>query len=437
MRGVMTPIRTVFGCSLALLVLALSACTGSSETPTPVLLVVGFQREADDSLTNHIGLIRDSLDQSSTRFDFLTASVRDLPQPPRAYDLTNREDARNTVVVLSRAQDPDLETDVFESYLSFFSLSRIDADNPVRFSRTRDDFNFHSEALEIVPNNFPNPDAPVFCPSKVQVTQDGTYAAVLNVPSLCGAGAAQNFIDVFDLRVNGRLLQRLPNVASGGLYMSQGSGADILYYASDTPNSLTLSAATMPRPSQTFEEDDRLSIRTNVASVDRAVRQGQFVDMGLSGTAGSDKLALLFGQAFAYVSGYTAEGGQAEGPVETDDNDNARLIRDDKRRTSATLVLSTPRGGRFSYFPLSFSTGDDNDPLSGEVQDNVTAVDAVINADVGLVYFVSTGRVSLFDLSSYVTGDDLSTTPFEEGLEALTLPNFVTWVQAAPPQPTE
>ncbi len=416
--------RTRRSLGLALLALLLGACTGSFEAPNPVLLVTGFQRGvAGGSPTNHVGLIRDSLALSDSRFTFLDDSVRALPAPSRSYDVTNRENARNTLVVLSRDAGTAGSS---SSYVSSFSLSRISADAPRNFRRTRPDLDINT--VVPVPRNFPSD--PYFCPSKIQVTQDGTYAAVLNVPSLCGVGAAQNFIDILDLRGQGRLLQRLNGVAGGGLYMSQGAATDTLYYAVESPRSLTFNAATMPRPSQAFGQDDTLAIRANFASVTRQLGLGDFVDLGLSGLFGSDKLAVLFGQGLAYISGYTDEGA-AEGPVETLENDNARLVRDDLRQTDATLVLATAAGRRLSYFPLSFIPDTGDTLISGEVRADVAAIDGVIEANSGFAYFVANQQVSLFDLNAYDAGETLRVTRFPPLLE-LTNPNFVTWAQAVP-----
>lgn len=416
---------------VSLLSLLLSACTGSQEPLNPVLLLTGFQRPvAGSAPTNHVGIIQDSLDSGdSERLTFLPESVRELPAPSVAYDVTNRENARNTLVVLSRGGNNAAGA---PGYLSFFTTSGLRSDDISGFKLSRELVINDISGLDIIPRNFPNRDAPFYCPSKIQVTQGGNYAAVLNVPRLCGAGVAQNFIDILDLDVTGtgRLLQRISGVAEGGIYMSQGSAEDILYYAVEGPRSLIFNAATMPRPGQAFGPDDTLSLRPDFATVTRQLSQGTFIDLGVSGQPGSDRLVVLFEQGIAYVSGYTGEGTEAE-PVTTLENDNAQVIRDDLRRTDATLVLARPESDRFSYFSPTSSTDEDDNPVIDEERDDVDADAAVTEMNSGYVYFVASGRVSLFDLESYDTGESLRTQAFP--VEGLTAPNFVTWAQALPP----
>lgn len=434
--------RNAFILATCLLALPLSACTGSFEDPDPVLLVTGFQRVSGTTATNHVGLISDNLnldsDTLAARFDFLTDSVRNLPAPAVSYDITNRENARNTLIVLSRGlnEDDNPATPPYSSFLSFFSINQIKVDNPVDFKRPpgrTTDTNIND--IDAVPEDFPNRTAPFYCPSEVQVTRGGNYAAVLNVPRLCGVNAAQ-FIDVLALDGTPRLLGRINNVASGenpgaagGIYVSQGSAEDILYYAVRSPSSLTLNALTLPRPGQQFGPDDRLPTAQVVASVRNRAEDGAFVDLGVSGQSGSDQLAVLSTRGLAYVSSYSSDG-EATEPVGTLENDNARLIRDDLRQTDATLVLALPEANRFSYFPASFTTDEDGDLVSDEVRGSVAAVDAVIESNNGYVYFVANGLVSLFDLQSYDTGDDLETQALT--VSELTNPTFVTWAQALP-----
>ena len=65
--------------SLAALFL-LAACTGSTEAPVPVLLVVGFDRDSGAAGAD-IGLVRADLDQNQSDLTFVPSSARTLAAP--------------------------------------------------------------------------------------------------------------------------------------------------------------------------------------------------------------------------------------------------------------------------------------------------------------------------------------------------------------------
>ncbi len=427
----------------AFTLLALTSCTGSYEAPNPVLLVTAYTTAESGTPQHRIGIVRDDLrPNESERLTFLPGSVRDLPAPPQAFDITNRADARNTLVVLSRATADAATTP--PSYLTFFNLSRLDGSGT---DPTVSGFGPPTGRQQIIlsditgpaiiPRNFPNRDTPLYCPTEIQVSQGGDYAAVLNNPTLCGFGVSQNFIDIFDIRGSGLLLQRINGVAAGGLYVSQSATADILYYATTSASSLLLQRVPLPRPDQTFGPDDTVGTPQTVATVPNQLTQRGFVDLGIAGIVGSERLVVLFGGAVAYVSNYTVTG-TVIGPVSARDNTNVSILRDDQLKTSETLVLGSDN--RLSVFPSSFTTGSGDTLESGERRARVFATAGVIGPEGTYTYFVGTdpedgsGLVSLLDLASYTTGATPRVQPYSEGLEAwnAVTPAFVTWAQSVP-----
>lgn len=430
-RSVITSLAT------GVLVATLGACTGSFEARNPVLLVVGYSSDAG----GRVALIKDRFGEDGTvdaQLEFLPGSVRNLPAPAVDYDVIDRERARATLVVLSRA--PAVGGGA-TGYLNLFSLRAIDPANPVAFS-PEGAFTISNAPgdVEIVPDTLRGRN-PAFCPVSVQVTQTRAFAAVFNEPSVCG-GQGQPSIDLFDLRgAQLRLLQRITTggagdggvgggsfLESGGdIYLSQSPTRDLLYYAVRVPGGLRLEQATMPRPGSAFGADDRVPV-TDIAEVTARAAQGDFVDLGRAGTPGDERLVVLFEDALASVAGFEGGSvGDAVTPVETA-RDNAFVIRDDQRETDATLLVSTPAAQRFSYVPV---TTDNETPAIENAR--VDAVDAVIEPTFGFVYFVAPGQVSIFDLSSYDVGESLRNPraiPVPELAGAA--PSFVTWTQAVP-----
>ncbi len=412
----------------------LTACTGSLEPPNPVLLVVGYSSGAG----SRVALIRDRFGESGAvteQLEFLPGSVRNLPAPAVDYDVTNRDRARDRLVVLSRGPAAAGQA---TGYLTFFSLQSIDPDNPVAFEQ-RAEFTISPATVTNIPDTLLNPG---FCPARVQVTQNGSFVTVLNEPTLCN-GRGQPSIDIFSLAgAQPRLLQRLTTggaedggvgggsfLATGGnLYLSQSPTQDLLYYAVSVPGGLRLEQATLPRPGAGFGLDDELPVSA-VARVRTDPRQGNLVDLGRAGASGDERLVVLFEAGLANVE-FAAE------PLEDDVvptatlSDNSFVIRDDRRETDATLFVGTPAAQRFSYVPVATDEGTVAAPENARVD----AVDAVIEPTFGFVYFVAPGQVSIFDLSAYDVGERLRN-PRAVSVPELgdTVPSFVTWTQAAPP----
>jgi hypothetical protein len=405
-----TPLKLLAGLG----VLALGACTGTSEPLNPVLLVTGLEGAAGPQ----VALIRDSFGTtgaSDERLTFLSESTRPLPAPAVSYDVVDREGTRGALVVLSRA---DPVAGAATGYLNFFALSGIDPNDPAAFTETRQ--------LSLEPGEVEFVDTvidPRFCPSGVQVTQTGNFAAVLSEPRLCGSN--QNpFIDILDLEGEQvRVLERLSNVAGGGIYLGQGAALDLLYYAVNAPNSLLLRRAVMPRPGSgsSFDQND-LIVQDVTAVTANTARQGNFVDLGRAGAPGNERLVVLFERALVNVTNFSGEGVAGE-PIATERN-NAQVIRNDRRDTDATFFLSTPEAQRFSFLP----------PAGGAEQlqnASVRATDAVVEPTYDFIYFVADGVVSLFDLRSFRAGTDLPD-PRPLPVEELLAPSFVTWAQSVP-----
>ncbi len=403
---------------------ALTACTGSFEPPSPTLLIVGYQNDGAK-----VALIQDDLLVNPNRLTFLPGSVRPLPAPGVDYDIVDREGSRRALVVLSRSVGTGSAT----ASLTTLSLTGIDPANPVNFAQQStvviNDFTPVPEQAP-GPGQNPTPVQNIFCPSRVQVTQGGDYAAVLNNPSLCGL-QQQPFIDILDLR-GLRLLDRLPNVSPSGLYLSQGAAQDLLYYATPEAGSLRLQRATLPRPGQVFSPGDEVE-SVPVIAVSTPAGQNDAVDLQRAGDSFDERLVFLFRNRLVDVTGFgigdTAEVGD---PTETPP-ENASVVRDDERIAEGTFILSTPEAGIFTYLPPQDTVDQDTEQESTRV----SAVDAVLESNQDLIYFVSDATdddppgISLFDLGAYRTGSSLSQ-PNRIAVPQLSEPSFITWTQSAP-----
>ena len=407
--------RTLSYAAMVTLTAFLGACTGSYETPNPILLVTGYQ----DATGANVALIRNDTGPGvrNNRLTFLPASVRTLPAPAVSYDVVDRERARSAVVVLSRS--PENTPTGSTGFLTTFSLTGINPDDPAAFAKRS----------QVTINDFQRVVAlanPIFCASRVQVSQGGDYAAVLSTPSLCGL-QAQPFIDILDLR-SSRLLERLTNVngvSSSGLYLSQDVTQDLLYYAVTASGSLEVQRAVLPRPGQQFGINDTV-VSTPVISLRTPPGQNDARDLQRAGADTEERLVFLFRDSLVNVTNFGIGGTARVGPfTDPPSRDNAFVIRDDARRTEATFIMSTPQAGVFTYVP---PPGDDTEQASARVR----AVDAVIEPTQDLIYFVFNQQVALFSIGAYDPGDPLPN-PEPVAVPQLTAPSFVTWTRAVIP----
>ena len=128
--------------------LALIACTGTVEQGTPIFLVVGYQADAADGAEGKVGLVEDTFGvsgASENRLSFVTS--QDLPAAPVAYDLTDRDNTRDTLIVLSR-NDGSANVADSTAFLSFLNLENIDPADPANFTTARETLDLSTLAAE-------------------------------------------------------------------------------------------------------------------------------------------------------------------------------------------------------------------------------------------------------------------------------------------------
>jgi hypothetical protein len=404
----------------------LGACTGTTEPGNPVLLIVG----QGDTEASEVILVEDTFavrGATEDRFAFVEGSARPLPAPAVAYDVVDRTTTRRELVVLSRGTP---QAGGAPAQLTFFALSGLNAANSGAFTQTRQlDF----AELEILPN-LPTPS---FCPVDVQVTHNGLYAAVLNNPQVCGGNVINASVDILDL-AGGRLLERVAGgVLPAGLYLNQTPAEDLLLFAVSAPGRINVQAATLPRPGASFAPGDSLEQRT-LTTFQARLQQGPLQDLGVAGgapTTGAARLVALFDEALINVPNYLGATPQPDAPIATRTG-NRRLIRDDTLRTQATLILGAPQSNRFSFVPPP-QQGAAPTPADGFVRAEAAVIQESGGSGSGFVYFASSlsgAQLSVFDLRGYREGATPSAVPF--AVPEIAQPSFITWVQAAPAQPS-
>lgn len=235
--------RNLCALFLSATLLALTACTGTGEEGTPILLVVGYQSDAAGA-AGKVGLVRSTFGVPGAARELSLTASRNLPAAPIAYDVTDRSNDRNELVVLSRGASPAPDAPAF---LSFFNLAGIGSRNLKAFKPMRPEVALSAADLDLSAPDLPL--EPQFCPVDVQVSRTGRYAALLHDGAPCGiSGFAA--VDVLDLGASPvKLLERLDvQIEPAGFYLAQ-SGADApdsLYFFQDDPAGVQLTRLTLP-----------------------------------------------------------------------------------------------------------------------------------------------------------------------------------------------
>ena len=411
--------------------LSLAACTGTSESAVPVLLVVGYENAADEE--GSLGLVEDTFNLSGDAREilFVPGSRRPLPAAPIAYDITGRSENRTTLVALSR----DSAANGNAAFLNFFNVDGIDPDNPAAFERTGlEELPLNGDALDT--SEFPlNLN---FCPVDVQVSSEGRYAALLHDGEPCGL---QGFaaVDIVDLRAtpDPRLLARFSVQIIPSRFFLQQERPDApgnrLYFFEDDPAGVQVTEVTLPDENANNPEIDTVEGGDNVQQVVDIPDDNQdAVDLGvLQDTSGENTtvpvLVALFEESFVTIRNYGGEGDAPVASARVDTTEQSRqLITDDFLELNDVFVL-----GEDEFTVHQTITAD------AEEEADIVAADAVYDPNNRFVYFALNETVSLFDPTNfdYEGDDDIEIDSFD--VDEVTDPAFITWIQAVSDAPDE
>ncbi len=415
------------------LLFALVACTGTTESGVPILLVVGYQENVADGAEGQVGLIEDTFDVAGTarEISFVEGSSRPLPARPIAYDLTDRDNSRDTLVVLSR-NDGAANVNDSAAFLNFFNLTGVDADNPAAFEQTDPgQLELSADALDTT-----EPDLPLdlnFCPVDVQVSEGGRYAALLHDGEPCGIRGF-GALDIIDLEPVGsnepaKLLGRFSSqIVPVSFYLRQervGVGDNRLYFFQNDPVGVQVTELLLPDENDNNPEIDPILGGDNLTEVADVADDTQEVeDLGLvldgaDENATAPVLVTLFDESFVPLRNYDTDAAVIIGNRVDTIEDSRKVLTDDFLTTDSVFILSDDE------FTVHENVGE-----AAEEAASIVAADAVYEPRNNFVYFVSDETVSLFDPQDFQfeEDDEVDTRPFD--VDELSDPVFVTWIQA-------
>ncbi|MCA9837932.1 MAG: hypothetical protein KC422_13525 [Trueperaceae bacterium] len=380
--------------SFIFLAIIATACTGTKEVGVPRLIVVGSGGE-----TSQLTLIQDVFFSDSTatnRFQFL--KTLDLPAPPIASDVVDRELERSTLVIVSQ-NDTD-------TYLSFVNLAGINPEAPSEFKLSSSNLALSSLLAE--------GEVRPFAPVKLQVSKNGRYVALSNELATTSA------IDIIDLRASGgpALLERFSDrILTSNFYLEQQESSSQLFFFIEQASGAVLSYFNLPS----------LSLNRTGFTLPNSRS-----DAPLDLQSINNQLLALQNDSFTPINSPTGTP-TAGTPVSTL-SDALFFIPTNADTLATILVLSSDELGAHRN-------------LNSAVESTAfTATNGSIEPLGGFAYFVTDGAspIKLFDVQTYQNNPDTEVSrlvqsytvanPADETTPiSLTDTVFITWAISEPP----
>ncbi len=385
------------------LALGLAACTGTRSNRAPTLLIVGYSEAAQGSLA----VIEDTFlteDAVLGRFLFLGATPL-LGGVPVGYDVSDRAGGRDELVVLSR------EGDTEAAYLSVYPIDNLNPDPEALQLEASLERPYSELAL---PGGLSAID---ICPTLVQATFGGRFAAVLHDLSLCNSANLNEAIDIIDLDATPPAIVRrieTSSIVPSAMYLYQSGGADQLFYFTDEAGGARLRGLSIPG----------LEERSTGVLIADSFKNEPSVVQDLREIGG--ELIALQSSRFTPIEAFTS-GNATVGEAVTTTSGSTQLVPTNSPSPTAVMIL-----GQNTF--TVHSSSEDANPATTQLN---AVVDGSLEPVGGFVYFVAdaANNLPIFDLREYDPElRDLSAnlgTSF--GVPQLSNPAFVTWAQSVLP----
>jgi len=375
---------------ILIILISLSACTGTKEEGTASLLFVAYQGPTNAE----IALLEDKFfvdGASGQRLQFL--KKLNLPAPAISYDVIDRLGNRAELVILTGGNN--------EYFISFCNI-KVSPDKP-------DDFKLSSQNIQI--NNLAADLE--FAPNKIQVSKNGRYLAIMNSFASNSKDDAIDIIDISD-RTNAKLLKRLDNaIISTALFMPQNNRARLYYLT----KSVTAVLNYIDIPSlQNTETEIKIP---NSQSIENEVKDMSQI---------AQDLVVLQNKQLSPIINFDSNPGLGDS-ISTSSSSN-KLIPNNSFNLSNIIILAENK------LTVHKDIRDSNPKDM-----NISLKDGSVEPFGGFVYFVNSNSnrpISIFDLrrfngdSNSEISDNIRAFNIYDGNNIKTLPEavFVTWAKA-------
>jgi hypothetical protein len=384
-------------CRLFLLSLALVSCTGTPEDEPPVFVLAGVINGDKAELILFEDRYRFVNDMdSTTRFKFFDR--QDLPAPAVDFDIVDRVNTRSELIVLTR--------DDKESYIHFFSLLGIKT--AANFTETTSK-RINLAKLTGLPTDIE------LCPSNIQVTRDGTFAAILNVATpTCGEEDDIRLL-IIDLKNRKYLRQVRPNIFPlSSIHPIIDQSSDILYFLSTSGGS-GVKLNSLERSNFTSTESPSFGVRTYDTAIQTNTNQTDFMKLSSSFLTLNPSINSQSIYTYTTVSGDTLKNETIPTIARVES-----FIPDYTNQYTQVFILGNSR--------LAIHQNAETTTLPNRIEGSTTAMLGTINTFTDFLYLVSDNTIEVFDLLELQ--DNPSSIVLEtETISDLNNPSILTWIQ--------
>lgn len=394
----------------------LAGCTGTSEPQAPTMLIVGLAEGGAPQLAL-IEDMREVVSSATPRLRFVDGSRRPLLAPAVSIDLTEREGARGSAWVLTRA----VAAGAVSAYLQRFAVSDIDPADPSGFSELPGSrITLTTPSGEGVLDAGDDPDAAgSICPSVVRSSRSGGHVVVLDDPTACGF-AGTDFPVMWLVNTadgSATALQGTNEVLGMAPHTDQRDRNERAYFLVGGTTSVQVFATDLVSGGSDWFQQLTLPVRP-LDLIDLAGHGQSLVALTLDGLVARD---LADPAAAATVGTDPPIGGARD------------LVVDPFGLVPQLLVMSPTQVAVYDEV-------EDDDPDTFAFAGAAAVIDPLMR----FAYVAGEGQVRIVDLLTGLGDDD----PLRSGsfpVEELTLPTgplgrpltVVTWVRAAEPLPTQ
>lgn len=380
----------------------LVSCTGTPDGEPPVFVIAGVENAGLPQLV----LLRDTYRETngSSRFKFEEDTEVNLNAPAIAFDVVDRVNTRSELIVLTRDDDGT-------SFLEFFSLLGIET--AANFVETA------SKQITLSTLN----DLPTtidLCPTSLQVTRDGSLAAISNNPRLCNGPDNEISLLLIDIKNKKYLnhltkldLEFIPDLSALPGIIDQGN--DTLYFLTERGRTVELNRL---ERNQFTSSDPGERVTRYTPPIQTIDGQSSFIKRT------SDVLVLTPIQAtYTYT---TLSGDKLENTNIPTLSQGQSFIPDYTNQYNQVFVLSNNR--------IAIHQDPKLTTIPNRIEGSTTSTLGTINTFTDFMYLARDNVIEVYDLlelqnNPTSVGLEVETATDNTDLQKLNNPTILTWVQ--------
>ncbi len=383
-------------------ILLLTSCTGTPENEPPVFVIAGVQNGDKSQL---VLLEDDYKSASDTTPRFKSFAEADLNAPAIAFDIVDRINTRSELVVLTRK-----DGDVTQSFLEFFSLLGIEkaADFAENKGKQLD-----LSTLTDLPTTID------LCPTSIQITRDGSLAAIFNNPEICQGPDNKKSLLLIDIK-NKKYLNQITTI---GVFPLSPLGAsidqnnDALYFLSTTGNS----GVSLNRLDRNNINSSNNFSSSNSCNIIICYKENLQNNINQSGFVKRSSDVLILNRSQNLYTYSTFSGNELKNTDILTIGQGQSFIHDYTNQYNQVFVLSNNR--------IAIHQTPETTTTPNRIEGSTSAMLGTINTFTDFMYLARDNVLEVYDLLELQDNPTSVALEVETGLVDLNNPTILTWAQ--------